>query len=298
MNSFKEQLVVLQTRVEEWLPQYFPSIPDDEGGLVVEAARYSLLGGGKRIRPVLLLATATMLQLPETEAMPFACALEMIHTYSLIHDDLPSMDDDDLRRGRPTCHVKFGEAVAILAGDALLNRAYEVMLSAIRLERPGTIRAAGYIAKAAGSSGMIGGQILDLSAAGDVLTLNQLRVLHGKKTAALLKAAVIAAALLAQQPLPVLDALQCYSDGIGLAFQIQDDILDATADRLTLGKSAGKDHRDGKPTYVSLLGLYEARRQLALTVEQAKDALQPLIEGGLAIEFLHDLADYLQIRTS
>ncbi|NLK88700.1 MAG: polyprenyl synthetase family protein [Clostridiaceae bacterium] len=298
MNSFNEQFTALQTRVEQWLPQYFPSIPDDEGGLVVEAARYSLLGGGKRVRPVLLLATSAMLQLPETEAMPFACALEMIHTYSLIHDDLPSMDDDDLRRGRPTCHVEFGEAVAILAGDALLNRAYEVMLSAIRPDRPGTIQAARYIAEAAGSRGMIGGQILDLSAAGHVLTLDQLRVLHGKKTAALLKAAVIAAVLLTQQTSSIHDALQRYADGIGLAFQIQDDILDTTADRLTLGKSAGKDHRDGKPTYVSLLGLSEARRQLALTVEEAKDALRPLLEAGLTIDFLHDLADYFQIRTS
>ena len=297
MILFADRLAAYQARVEQALPEFFPTASSGSGGQVVEAARYSLLGGGKRIRPVLLLATSELLGVAEIDSMPFACALEMIHTYSLIHDDLPCMDDDDLRRGRPTCHIKYGEAMAVLAGDALLNRAFEIMLAAVRPEQPGTILAARQIARASGSIGMIGGQALDLAAAGQKITLEQLKELHRMKTGALLKAPILAATALAGKTGKEAEALERYSEAIGLAFQIKDDILDATADSGTLGKSAGKDVRDDKPTYASLLGLSEAHNQLASTIDSAKEALQLLSLAGFNPVFLDGLADYLFVRT-
>jgi geranylgeranyl diphosphate synthase, type II len=230
--------------------------------------------------------------------MPFACALEMIHTYSLIHDDLPSMDNDDFRRGRPTCHKAYGEAMALLAGDTLLNRAFEVMLDAVALTDPGTLEAARIIAAASGSSGMIGGQALDLDAESKIITAGELRLMHSMKTGALLKAPVMAAAALAGAEEGTRRILAEFADKIGLAFQIKDDILDATADLQTLGKTAGKDQRDQKMTYVSLFGLDEARRLLSATMEQALDALAVLGQAGYQTDFLAGLADFLLVRAS
>ena len=298
MSPFAEQYAVYQAAIETNLPQFFPEQAENLGGLAVKAARYSLLGGGKRIRPVLFLAVTAMLGAKQDEAMPFACAAEMIHTYSLIHDDLPCMDDDDLRRGRPTCHKMFGEAMAVLAGDALLNRAFEVMLGAVRLERPGTLEAARIIARAAGSQGMIGGQALDLSAEGRVISLAELQTLQRMKTGALLKAPVLAAAAIAGASDAAARQLSAYADAIGLAFQIQDDILDATADSDTLGKSTGKDLRDSKPTYASLFGLTAARGYLAEAIGEARAALDNLSLLGQDPAFLSDMADYLLTRSS
>lgn len=296
MASYNEKYNELLSAFEIELPKFLPEQPLEQGGLVTEAARYSLLGGGKRIRPVLLLAVCEMLGVSRSTAMPFACALEMIHTYSLIHDDLPCMDNDDFRRGNPTCHKVYGEALAVLAGDALLNRAYEVMLNAVKNGQKGSVDAALSIAAAAGNQGMIGGQALDLAAEGKMIPLNELQVLHQMKTGALLKAPVMAAVSLAGTENQIADALEKYASAIGLAFQIQDDILDATSDSQTMGKTVGKDERDQKATYVSLLGLDTARRQLADTINTAHAALQNLRSIGLDTFFLEGLADFLQVR--
>jgi len=296
MPAYAERYSHYQEAVEKALPVFFPAMADDHGGQAAEAARYSLLGGGKRIRPVLLLAVADMLGAGHDEAMPFACAIEMIHTYSLIHDDLPCMDDDDLRRGRPTCHKVYGEAMAVLAGDALLNRAFEVMLESIDLQNPGTLAAARIVAQAAGVQGMIGGQALDLTSEGRTISLSELQQLHRLKTGALLKAPTLAAAALAGSSQEVTGHLARFAEAIGLAFQIQDDILDATADTKVLGKSAGKDLRDQKSTYVTLCGLDEARGYLADTIREARAALASLTPCGLNTVFLEDLTDYLLTR--
>lgn len=296
MASYNEKYQELLLAFETELPNYLPVQPFEKGGLVTEAARYSLLGGGKRIRPVLLLAVCEMLGVSRSAAMPFACALEMIHTYSLIHDDLPCMDDDDLRRGIPTCHKVYGEALAVLAGDTLLNRAYEIMLSTVKSGQNGAVDAALYIAAAAGNQGMIGGQSIDLDAEGKMIPLNELQILHQMKTGALLKAPVMAAGRLAGVDNIVAEALEKYAAAIGLAFQIQDDILDATSDSQTMGKTVGKDQRDQKATYVNLLGLETARRQLAETIKTAHAALHNLHSFGLNTFFLEGLADFLQVR--
>ncbi|HAL74832.1 MAG TPA: farnesyl-diphosphate synthase [Clostridiales bacterium] len=296
MSAFAERYSQYQEAVEKALPLFFPVMAENQGGQAAEAARYSLLGGGKRIRPVLLLAVTDMLDASFDRAMPFACAVEMIHTYSLIHDDLPCMDDDDLRRGRPTCHKVFGEAMAVLAGDALLNRAFEVMLEHVDLQNPGTVAAARIVAQAAGVLGMIGGQALDLTSEGKIISLTELQLLHRLKTGALLKAPTLAGAALAGTTQEITELLAQFADAIGLAFQIQDDILDATADTQILGKSAGKDLRDQKSTYATLRGLDAARGFLDDAMQDARAALNSLAEHGLKIDFLMDLTGYLLTR--
>lgn len=296
MVSYDEKYIELLSAFEIELPDYLPEQPLEQGGRVTEAARYSLLSGGKRIRPVLLLVVCEMLDVSRSAAMPFACALEMIHTYSLIHDDLPCMDNDDLRRGNPTCHKVYGEALAVLAGDALLNRAYEILLSAVKTGLNGSVDASMAIAAAAGNQGMIGGQTLDLAAEGKMIPLAELQILHQMKTGALLKAPVMAAASLAGAESRISDQLEKYASAIGLAFQIQDDILDATSDSQTMGKTVGKDQRDQKATYVSLLGIENARQQLDNTISTAHDALKFLRSIGLDTFFLEGLADFLQVR--
>lgn len=286
-----------QDRIERTLPAYVGEQDQAEGGLVVEAARYSLLAGGKRIRPVLCLAVAAMLGQPVERAMPYACAVELIHTYSLIHDDLPCMDNDDLRRGRPTCHKVFGEAMAVLAGDYLLNRAYEVLLDAIDPARPETVAAARLISRAAGGRGMIGGQVLDLMAERHKPDAPALERLHRMKTGALLSAPVEAAALLACAGEAAADSLAAFGAAIGLAFQIRDDILDVTSDAAALGKSTGKDNRDGKSTYVTIYGMAEAKGRLEQVTREAQAALDRL-ETDYDVSFLRALTRYLLGRMS
>lgn len=264
-------------------------------GKVVEAASYSLLAGGKRVRPVLLMATARMLGLDTETVLPFALALEMIHTYSLIHDDLPAMDNDSLRRGRPTCHIVYGEGMAVLAGDFLLNRAYEILLASITPGQSQAVLAARLIAEAAGSSGMIGGQSIDITVADKDLDLDLLKKLHQKKTGALLKAPLDAAACLADAKEEVQSALARYGADLGLAFQIRDDILDVTADSHVLGKTAGKDEKAGKLTYVTALGLDKASYLLDQATGRAEEALKS-IQEEYDISFLQELARQLEIR--
>lgn len=290
--DYQHYLDVIEAALDEALPPK----PLATGGLVVEAARYSLLSGGKRIRPVLLLATLECLTGSYRAGIRFAAALEMIHTYSLIHDDLPAMDNDDLRRGRPTCHRQYSEALAILAGDALLNFAYEYMLEDPACKKNAGLKALQAIARAAGASGMIGGQVLDLSAEGQQVTAAELRQIHSLKTGQLILAPVLAACCLAETDLLTTDLMRQFAENLGLAFQIQDDVLDVIATSNQLGKTTGKDVRDHKSTYVSLFGLPEAQRLLAEATGAAQAALGQVAERGYAVDFLQQLTQYLLER--
>jgi len=298
MNRFDSLFDRYREQFEAYLPAAYLRAPDSAGGRVVEAARYSLLAGGKRLRPVLLMATADLLGGSASEVLPFAAAIEMIHTYSLIHDDLPCMDDDDLRRGRPTCHVQYGEAMAVLAGDALLNRAFEQVLEAGPRFGDRGWKAAAILSQASGSEGMIGGQALDLMAEEEAVGFEGLVEIHRRKTGALIKAPILMAAALMDASPYLVDQLTRYADAIGLAFQIRDDILDVTADQALLGKTTGKDARDHKTTYVSIFGLDGAQEHLLQTIASAREAIAALASQGLSIDFLEGLADYLVLRQS
>ena len=279
---------------------------DNLQGIVYEAMRYSLLAGGKRIRPVLALAAGQVLGEQEARILPFACAIEMIHTYSLIHDDLPAMDDDDYRRGRYSCHKKFGEATAILAGDALLTMAFEIAAEgALALEDPKRgLRAIRHIALSAGTEGMIGGQIVDLDAETRAISESELRYLCERKTGALLRAPVLAAAAVAGAEETRSAALLLeYADTIGLAFQIKDDILDVEGDISVLGKATGSDAKDGKTTFVTLYGIQRSKTLLedltnrALAVCDQLISLQTGAQAQDACAFLKELAFFLLERT-
>jgi len=254
------------------------------------AVRYSLFAGGKRIRPVLVLAAAGAVGGSREEAMPLACAVEMIHTYSLVHDDLPAMDDDDLRRGKPTSHKVFGEAVAILAGDALLTRAFHLMAEVPAGWSDGRVRrrlaATAVLGEACGTGGLIGGQVVDLESEGRTIDGAALEGLHRAKTGALLGACVRGGAILGGAAEDDLARLARYADAIGLAFQVVDDVLDATESAERLGKTAGKDEAAGKSTYVSVHGLAGARRKAAELRGQALDAVAPLGERGALLAHL------------
>ncbi|MFM9108999.1 MAG: geranylgeranyl diphosphate synthase CrtE [Prochlorococcaceae cyanobacterium] len=261
-----------------------------------EAMRYSLLAGGKRLRPILCLAACELAGGPPEAALATAVALEMIHTMSLIHDDLPAMDNDDLRRGRPTNHKVYGEANAILAGDALLTRAFEM----VALRSPGVpaerlLAVVAELSLAAGAPGLVGGQVVDLESEGRDVDLDTLEYIHLHKTGALLRACVLCGALVAGASEALLAALGTYARGIGLAFQIIDDILDVTASSDVLGKTAGKDLTADKTTYPKLLGLAESRRRAEALVAEAKAALAPFNATGQAAPLLA-LADYITGR--
>ena len=247
---------VMAQRVNDALPYYFPMMPGAVSQLY-EAAHYSLLAGGKRLRPVLLLECARMFGCPAEDAMPFACALEMIHTYSLIHDDLPSMDNDSLRRGQPTSHIVFGEAAAILAGDALLTEAFEIALD--EDNRPGVpartrLRAAHLLARAAGITGMAGGQMIDIDAPGLGMSLDDVVHMHLMKTGALLCASVEIGALMAGASDSDIRTVRAYARLLALAFQARDDLLDATGTVGEMGKKTGRDAEAGRVTLVKMLG--------------------------------------------
>jgi len=255
---------------------------------LLAAMEYSLLAGGKRLRPVLCLSCAAMCGLEEAVVLPFAASIELIHTYSLIHDDLPAMDNDDLRRGKPTNHKVFDEATAILAGDALLTEAF-VGMAGTPLPPERVLAALGELARAAGAAGMVGGQMLDMEYTGMAkLGAQELAVLHARKTGALLRASCLCGGLLAGTGAEGAAALARYGTAFGAAFQIVDDILDVTGTAAQLGKTPGKDTTQGKLTYPALLGL-ERSRELAL--EQARLAQSSLaVFSGPEAEFLRDLA--------
>jgi geranylgeranyl diphosphate synthase, type II len=248
-------------------------------GRLADAMRYAVMAGGKRLRPVLCAAAAEAVGEKPDDAVLLraACSLEFIHTYSLIHDDLPAMDDDTLRRGKPTCHIAFDEATAILAGDALLTLAFQVLSSGVALPGgpdPGDwIRVIQCIAEAAGALGMVEGQMRDIASEGVALSLEALESLHGLKTGALIRASVTTGAILAQAEREQADALETYAHHIGMAFQVADDILNEAGDAGLMGKAVGTDRARGKNTYPALLGLTEAREKARIHVESALGAL-------------------------
>lgn len=286
------QLARVERALNEWMPAQAPA------GLG-EVMRYAVQGGGKRLRPLLALAACEAVEGAPQAALRAACAVELIHAYSLVHDDMPCMDNDVLRRGKPTVHVQFGQARALLAGDALQALAFEILTpepsAAASADMPAAMQAAlcRLLARAAGADGMAGGQAIDLASVGLPLTEPELRAMHRRKTGALLLASVRMGAACAAHPLPAaaLQALDAYGQALGLAFQVVDDVLDVTADSALLGKTAGKDAAAGKPTYVSLLGLEAARQLAADLLAQAENALNALQASGLAhTQPLHALA--------
>ena len=254
------------------------------------AVRYSLFAGGKRIRPVLVLAAGETVGAPRAELLPLACAVEMIHTYSLIHDDLPAMDDDDLRRGKPTSHKVFGEAIAILAGDALLTRAFHLLATVPRGVDDALARrrlaATEVLAEACGTGGLIGGQVMDLESEGRAIDAPALERLHRAKTGALLSACVRGGAILGGARPDELEALSRYAAAIGLAFQVVDDVLDATENAERLGKTAGKDAAAHKATYVSVHGIERAREMADGLLRDAIAAVAPLGPRGALLQAL------------
>jgi geranylgeranyl pyrophosphate synthase len=267
-------------------PALAAALPGEDAwpATIHRAARYSLLAGGKRIRPLLVLASGEAVGGERRDLLPLACAVEMIHTYSLIHDDLPAMDNDDLRRGKPTCHKVFGEAIAILAGDALLTRAFHLLAEVDpgaderRLSR--RLRATAILGEACGTLGLIGGQVMDLESEGRTIAAPDLERLHRAKTGALLSACVRGGAVLAGAQERELELLSRYAAAIGLAFQVVDDVLDATASAAELGKTAGKDEAARKATYVSVHGLERAQALAGSLRGEALEALAPLGERG------------------
>ncbi|NJS35261.1 MAG: polyprenyl synthetase family protein [Brachymonas sp.] len=278
----------VEAALAQWVPEQAPA---DLG----QAMRYAVLGGGKRLRPLLAMAACESVQGEVHAALRAGCAAELIHAYSLVHDDMPCMDNDVLRRGKPTVHVKFGQASALLAGDALQALAFELLTP-----QDGSVSAAvqaqlcGLLARAAGEAGMAGGQAIDLASIGQQLSQAQLRRMHELKTGALLQASVMMGAACGNASKAQLTALQSYGQAIGLAFQVVDDILDVTADSATLGKTAGKDALAGKPTYVSILGMQPSQD---LAKHLHLQALAALKTGELQqTQALHALADWVVAR--
>ncbi len=295
MSSFSTRLPELALAVERALERWLPAAgiaPTD----LHRAMRYAVLGNGKRMRPLLVYATGAALGIPREALDGPACAVELVHAYSLVHDDLPAMDDDDLRRGQPTCHKAFGEATAILAGDALQALAFHVLAhdEAMRASPEQRIRMIDTLAVASGSRGMAGGQALDLAAVGRTLTLAELENMHVRKTGALMRASVV----LAASSSPQVDAgiaarLDHYAKRIGLAFQVQDDILDIEGETEVIGKPQGSDIARDKPTYPNLLGLAGARRIAAELRAEALTGIESLGEAGEPLRFM---ADYITQR--
>ena len=269
-------------------------VPADAPAGIGEVMRYAVLGGGKRLRPLLVLAACAAVQGDGRAAMRAACAVELIHAYSLVHDDMPCMDDDVLRRGRPTAHVQYGEAQAMLAGDAMQALAFEVLTPDTGVEPALQAHLCALLARSAGHAGMAGGQAIDLASVGQTLDERTLRDMHRRKTGVLLQASVMMGAACGAADGKALAGLSDYGAAIGLAFQVVDDILDVTQDSTVLGKTAGKDQDANKPTYVSVLGL-EAAGRLA---EQLRDqAQQALVGSGLATTaWLSLLADMVVER--
>jgi geranylgeranyl diphosphate synthase type II len=303
VSTLSEYISARRAQIEEALSRFLPTPPDCPR-VVYEAMRYSLDAGGKRLRPILTLAAAETVggaanptQAIEL-ALPAACAVELIHTYSLVHDDLPAMDDDALRRGRPTNHVVYGEGMAILAGDGLLTEAFALLSSEPRDPRfaDRRIRTVHTIAVAAGGCGMVGGQAIDLLAVGsEGFDGHALQDMHGRKTGALIRAAAVAGAIMAGGDDAAIAAVDDYGRHLGLAFQIVDDILDVEGDAKDLGKTAGKDARAGKPTYPSIYGLDESRR---LASKRHDDAIAALRSAGFQDSRLADIAAWVVKRTN
>lgn len=287
-----ERSRLVERALERWLAEVASSVEPR----LLEAMRYSLLSGGKRVRPILLLAAAEAAGGEVEPSLPFACAVEMVHTYSLIHDDLPAMDDDPVRRGRPSSHVAFGEGTAILAGDALLTEAFAVMSRSVdRAEVPPSraLAAIAELAVAAGAQGMVGGQTADILAEGQAAELARVESIHRRKTGALLRAAIRMGAIVADAEAAALERLTAYGDRIGLAFQIADDLLDETGNTFATGKAAQRDRERHKSTYPSALGVEAARALLRDTLDAGLAALAGFDDRA---EALRAIARYVVAR--
>lgn len=278
--------------VDKALDRFLPKA-SAKPATIHKAMRYSLFAGGKRMRPALVLAAAEACGGAVAPALPLACAVECIHTYSLIHDDLPAMDNDDFRRGKPTNHKVFGEGIAVLAGDALLTQAFEIAALCDSWPRYSHKEIILEIARASGSLQLIAGQVADLEGEGKELTVPQLKYIHERKTSALLCASVRLGGMSANCTPAQLKALTAFGYNVGLAFQVIDDILDVTQTSEKLGKSAGKDIAAAKSTYPALFGLEKSRKEAARLTKKAHDALKPFAKKG---ERLHEIADYLLDR--
>ncbi|EDY87575.1 geranyltranstransferase [gamma proteobacterium HTCC5015] len=294
--DFKQALAHYQERVNATIERYLPD-PQQAPEALHSAMHYSATGGGKRVRPLLCYATAEALGQSAEQVDGAAAALELIHAYSLVHDDLPAMDDDDLRRGQATCHIAFDEATAILAGDALQTLAFDILASdqALTDDPARRLRAVKVLASASGVDGMVGGQAIDIAAEGQQLTLDQLKRMHALKTGALIRASVQISAALAGEAEngDTYQRLSRYAECIGLAFQIRDDILDVISDTQTLGKTQGADEAHNKPTYTSLLGLEGAKQHAIDTHAEAIACLEPF---GERAQLLKNIADYIVER--
>ncbi len=289
-NWFKNKINITEN--------FLKNIISDENNpqeTIYEAMNYSLLSGGKRLRPVLLLASYELFKNDEKDVVPFACSMEMIHTYSLIHDDLPAMDNDDYRRGKLSNHKKYGEAIAILAGDGLLNKAFEIGLEATMNfeDRDNAIKALNIIAKSSGVDGMIGGQVIDMFGHDKIKSLDDLKYMYSLKTGAIIKSSILAGAILGGADKIQLKALESYAEKLGLAFQIEDDILDVTSTLEKLGKKIGSDIANDKITYLSFVSIDEAQRQVEQLTEKA---IEDLFMFGDKAKYLIELAKYLTNR--
>lgn len=289
--EFNKLLKVKSNHIEDILKQYMPK---EEGyqKIIMESMNYSLNAGGKRLRPILTLEACKLVGGNEDDAIPFAAAIEMIHTYSLIHDDLPALDNDDLRRGRKTNHIVYGEDIAILAGDALLNYAFETMLStSLEKDNPKKyLRAIHEIAKSVGIYGMIGGQVVDVQSEDMKISKDKLDYIHNNKTAAIMVGCMRAGAIIGDADDNKLEQITKYAKNIGLAFQIVDDILDIIGEESKLGKKVGSDIDNNKSTYPSLIGLEESKQIAKNLIEEAKLSIKAINNDG---EFLCGLADYI-----
>ena len=292
----KDELLKYKDIVEKYLDSV---LPNDDGlqNKIYESMRYSVFAGGKRLRPFLTLKVCEIVNGNYEKALPFASAIEIIHTYSLIHDDLPCMDDDDLRRGKPTNHKVFGEGMAVLAGDGLLNFAYELMISqAVKNinESDKYLKAMSEIANSSGIYGMIGGQVVDIISENTKVGENVLNFIHNHKTSALIEASIVSGGILGGADEDEIKALRSYGKAIGLGFQIRDDILDKIGDIQELGKDIGSDEDNNKVTYISLFGLEGAIKKSKELCETAKKSLAVIDKAGVNI--LEQLADYLTYR--
>ena len=291
--NLKTYLVKRQKLIDRALDRYLPKASTRPATLH-RAMRYSLFAGGKRLRPILCLAAAEACRGKINNALPLACALECIHTYSLVHDDLPSMDNDDFRRGRPTCHKVFGEGIAVLAGDALLTIAFEIVSCAKPSRRYNMSTILREVATAAGSQKLIAGQVADLEAEGKNVKRRELQFIHQNKTAAILRSSVRLGAMSANADARKLSAITQFGEQLGLAFQVIDDILDVTQTSEILGKSAGKDVAARKATYPAVIGLEKSRGEARRLTREAHNALK--VFDNRDGETLHTLANYLLER--
>jgi farnesyl diphosphate synthase len=291
--AFDDWMKGVQSTMEDALASYLPSERELPARLH-QAMRYAVLDGGKRVRPLLVFAAGAVFDAQPGALARAAAAVEMIHAYSLVHDDMPCMDDDALRRGKPTVHVKYDEATALLVGDALQSQAFLVLSEGETGDPARKVAMIRLLARVSGSLGMCGGQAIDLASVGLTLSLRELEHMHRLKTGALLRASVLLGALSGKSLSNAEEAaLDAYAGAIGLAFQVVDDVLDATADSATLGKTAGKDAADNKPTYVSILGLEESR---ALAEKLRNDAHQALMPFGEKARRLREIADLIVQR--